>query len=192
MQKSNPRIFGVACILVAIVAFSSLVGYSSYIGASSEKSSEATYHRLYGSTTVLGGNYSFSPPISKYEAINEAFRSDNLTASDLQNKTVYVSLNRVVYYNDTRAIEKLISKENITLSEQLTPNLYMTGSVFEVLGEVNASVDNYQPLITQGAYIRYVWTISIEKTGGMTIPPWGYYMVDAGTGELVPFPGHLF
>jgi hypothetical protein len=40
MQKSNSRIFGVAYILVAIVAVSSLVGFSSFIGVSSEKSPE--------------------------------------------------------------------------------------------------------------------------------------------------------
>ena len=116
MQKSNPRIFGVACILVAVVAVSSIVGFSSFIGASSEKSPEAIYHRLYGSTPIVGGNYSFSPPISLYRALNLALASDGWNQSSLTNMTIYASLDYEVFYTNVTALYQVAAKENITLN----------------------------------------------------------------------------
>jgi hypothetical protein len=193
MQKNNPRIFGVACILVAIVAVSSLVGYSSFIGASSEKSSHATYHRLYGAP-IVGGNYSFTPPTSKYQAINTALASDNWTQSDLQNMTVHVTLGQVIFFNNVTAREELefTHNHNITLNGYPNINLNLTYGGFEHLEETNSSATNYHTIIDGGISLRYIWTISVQKTEGMTMPPWGYYMVDAETGELMPLQGYLF
>jgi hypothetical protein len=193
MQKSNPRIFGFACILIAVVFVTSLVAYSSYIGASSEKSPQATYHRLYGAP-IVGGNYSFTPPIAKYQAINTALASDNWTQSDLQNMIVHVTLGRVILFKNVTAREELefTHNHNITLNGYPNINLNLTYGGFEHLEETNASATNYHAIIEGGISLRYVWTISVQKTEGMTMHPWGYYMVDAATGELVPFQGYLF
>jgi hypothetical protein len=187
--KTSPLLPTLALALLVVVVVAAAFAFHSFDSSTSQ---EAYYHRQYGLTPVVGGNYSFSPPITKYQAINEALSSGNWTLSELQNKSVHIALNRVVYYNDTRAIEKLTSANDITLPDSLAVNLYGAGSVFGFIGEVNASASNYQPLITQGAYIRYVWSISvIANEGIVSVPPFGY-MVDAATAEAVLFPGHLF
>ena len=186
MQKSNPRIFGVACILVAIVAVSSLIGFSSFIGASAEKSPQAIYHQLYGSTPIVGGNYSFSPPVSKYRAINIALGTDGWNASSLENMTLYVSLNYDIFYTNVTALYQLASQQNITLQGHPNPDIDTTGTGFELVHEVTASVSNYQPQIYSGVSLRYIWTVAVEKSGaGFCIPPPLYY-VDAATAEVVP------
>ena len=60
----------------------------------------------------------------------------------------------------------------------------------ESMYEVTVPVCDYQPQIFSGVSLRYIWNIAVEKDSGMTIPPWGYYLVDAATGELIP-PGLL-
>lgn len=189
MQKNNSRIFGVACILVAVVFVSSLIGYSSFIGASSEKSPEATYHRLYGYTPVVGGNYSFTPPISLYRALNLALASDGWNQSSLTNMTIYTTLSYEVFYTNVTALNQIAAQENLTLIGHPT-DFNQTVNGYESIHEVTAPVPNYQPQFYNGVSLRYIWSIAIEKDSGMTIPPWGYYMVDAATGELIP-PGIL-
>jgi hypothetical protein len=39
-------------------------------------------------------------------------------------------------------------------------------------------------------WYRYVWLVSVEQSGNIqSIPPPGYYYVDASTGEVIPHNG---
>jgi hypothetical protein len=188
-QKSKSRTLAVACVLCAIVVVASLVAYGG-IMVSGNNSAEGTYHRLFGSTPIVGGNYSFSPPVSMYRALNIALKSDSWNASSLENMTVYVSLNYDVFYTNVTALYQLAAKENLTLNGHPTDfNQTVSGS--ELIHEVTAPVNDYQPQIYSGVSLRYIWTIAIQKSSGICIPPWSYYLVDAASGELVP-TGILF
>lgn len=175
-----------AYTLIAIAVVSSIFAYFSISGFAAENNSpKAKYHRLFGSTLIVGWNYSFSPPISMYQAVNIALQSDEWKASSLENMTVHVSLDYYIFYTNVTALYQLASKDNLTLTGYPNPDLSMTGS--ELIHEVTAPVDNYQPQFFNGVTGRYIWTIAVQHTsGGISIPPPGYYLVDARTGELVP------
>jgi hypothetical protein len=193
MAKKEPQfpLKAVTCLLIALVALTSLF---LYVNSNASGNYEATYHNLYGATPVAGGNYSFSPPISMYHAIDIALASDGWNQSSLQNMTVHASLYKNLFYTNGSALLEYADNANITLTvlpNRDLPNLSDMRGV-EDLGEVTAPVDNYQPQIYNQVTIRYIWSIVItQNRDGIQIPPPGLYYVDAATGELVP-TGHLF
>ena len=132
-------------------------------------SAEDTYHRLFGSTPIVGGNYSFSPPVPMYRALNIALQSDGWNASSLENMTLYVSLNYDVFYTNVTALNQLAAKENLTLNGHPT-DFNTTVNGFELMHEVTAPVNDYQPQIYNGVSLRYIWTIAIEKDSGIYYP----------------------
>ena len=146
----------------------------------------AMYHDLFGFTPVVGANYSFSPPISVYCAILIALENGSWTTPDLKNMTVHVSLDYYIFYTNVTALYQVAAKENLTLLGRPNPDLNSPMQGFELLNQVNASLANYQPEIFNGASLRYIWTVTVEEDSGFGIPPPGYYLVDAATGELIP------
>ncbi len=187
--KTRPLLPALEFALIVVVVVAAALAFPN---PTTSNNQQVTYQRRYGAT-VAGGNYSFTPPITKYQAINTALASDNWTTSDLQKKTVYASLNRVlIYHNITVADEvAFTTAHNITLGLQVNSALNLTFDGMQNLGEVTAQATNYQPVTDGNIYLRYIWSITVQKTEGITRPPLGYYMVDAATGELVPFPGHF-
>jgi hypothetical protein len=190
MVEKEPQfpLKAVTCLLIALVALTSLF---LYVTSTASANYEATYHNLYGVTPVAGGNYSFSPPISKYRAIDIALASDGWSQNSLQNMTVYGTLQKMLFFTNGSALLEYAEKENVTLMAHPNPNLpevdTMTG--ITVLGEVTAPVDSYQPqYYSQGqVVVRYIWSIVVAETnGGNCIPPPGLCYVDASSGEIVP------
>jgi hypothetical protein len=58
---------------------------------------------------------------------------------------------------------------------------------FDLLYPVTHSVMDWSPQQINNVTYRYVWTIIVEYSGpSFSIPPPGYYYVDAATAELVP------
>jgi hypothetical protein len=184
-QRRKFKIPALACVLIAVVIAASMFAYFSFgISASANALPEGTYHRLFGSTPLVGGNYSFSPPISKYKALDIALESDGWNQRSLENMTVYASLNYDVFYTSVTSLYQIANLENLTLSGHPNPDLNITGSEF--LHEVTAPANDYKPQIYNGVSLRYIWTITVEKDSGMTMPPSGYYQIDAANGELIP------
>jgi hypothetical protein len=202
-QKTNSRVLLLACAIIAIIIVGSIFFRFTMTEFTSGKSGflakidlalanpELQYRELFGSTPIVGGNYSFSPPVSMYRAILIGLESDGWNAASLENMKVYVSLDYYIFYTNVTALYQVAAKENLTLEGRPNPNLNMTGTGFEQLHEVTEPAANYQPQFFSGVTIRYIWSISVEKDSGFGIPPPGYYMVDAATGELIP-TGPLF
>jgi heme/copper-type cytochrome/quinol oxidase subunit 2 len=195
-MTEQKRAFGytmLVCLLIVVVVVAGLFAYVAISGLASENSSpEADYRRLYGSTPIVGWNYSFSPPIPMYRAIIIGLQSDEWNASSLENMTVHVSLDYYVFYTNVSALYQLASQENLTLTGYPNPDLNMTGGYgYELIHEVTAPVDDYRPQIFNGVSLRYVWSIVVQENSGMCIPPPGCYLVDAATAELIP-TGPLF
>jgi hypothetical protein len=149
------------------------------------------YHDLYGSTPVVGANYSFTPPISAYHAILIALENGSWTNTDLTNMTIHVSIDYYIFYTNVTDLYQIAAKENITLQGRPNPNLNCPCQGFESLYQVNTPAANYQAQIFNGVSLRCIWTIIIEKDGVSGIPPPGYYLIDAATGESIP-TGPLF
>jgi hypothetical protein len=189
MTEKEPQfpLKAVTCGLIALVALTSLF---LYVNSTASENYEATYHNLYGSTPVAGGNYSFSPPISKYHAIDIALASDGWNQSTLENMTVHVSLNKMIFYTNTSALLQYEKTANITLNFHPAPSsISMIGSGGITLGEVTEPVSDYQAQFLDQVTIRYLWSITITHNEGFSIPPPGLYFVDASSGEMVPI-GH--
>jgi hypothetical protein len=181
----------VTCGIIALVALTSLF---LYVNSTASGNYEAAYHNLYGSTPVAGGNYSFSPPLSKYHAIDIALASDGWNQSSLQNMTVYATLQKMLFYTNASALLEYAENENVTL--RVVPNVNVpevaASSGTAVLGEVTVPVDNYQPQYYGQVTIRYIWSIVVtHSNGGGYLPPPGLCYVDASSGEIIP-QGHLF
>ena len=58
---------------------------------------------------------------------------------------------------------------------------------FGLISPVTHPVADWSPKQVNDTTYRYVWTIVVEGPGSLrSIPPAGYYYVDAATAELVP------
>lgn len=184
-KKSSIILLVVGFILIMIVVSAAAFGFYNLNEAASQK---ATYHRLYGAP-VVGGNYTFTPPISKYQAINSALASDNWNRSNLENMTVNATLSRIASYTNITAFYELAKRENITLKWYPDPalNITVVGFGFEYLGEVTVPASNYSVQVCDGVTLRYIWDVSVQKTGGVAFPQYGYF-VDASTGERIIVP----
>jgi hypothetical protein len=193
-QKRNSRMPALACVLIAVVVVASLLAYFNFSGLASENGSpEGSYHRLFGSTPIVGGNYSFSPPVPMYRAIDIALESDGWNASSLENMTVHATLNYEIFYTNASALLSFAAKENLNLTAYPNPNLNATCSGIELIREITAPVDSYQPQFLNGLTCRYIWVVTVtESSGFICIPPPGDYFVDAATSEVVPLGIHLF
>ncbi len=188
MTEKEPQfpLKAVTCLLIALVAFTSLF---LYVDSTAQGNYEAVYHNLYGSTPVTGGNYSFSPPILKYHAIDIALASDGWNQSSLQNMTVHATLQKMLFFTNGSALLEYAEKENVSLMAFPNPNLPNLSDMsgIELLGEVTESVDSYRPQFYGQVTIRYIWGIVItQNIDGFQIPPPGMYYVDASSGEIVP------
>jgi hypothetical protein len=188
MAEKEPQfpLKAVTCGLIALVALTSLF---LYVNSTASGNYEAIYHNLYGATPVAGGNYSFSPPISKYHAIDIALASDGWNQNSLQNMTVYANLQKMLFYTNASALLEYAEKGNVTLL--VVPNISVpevaASSGIEFLSEVTAPVGNYQPQYYGQVTVRYIWSIVIANTNGTAcIPPHGLCYVDASSGEVVP------
>jgi hypothetical protein len=101
-QNAKSVVSAIACSLIGLVIVVSVVGYFSIPQVATEKTEllakldlalnnqKAAYHELFGSTPIVGGNYSFSPPIPIYRAVIVGLESDGWTAASLKNMSVYV------------------------------------------------------------------------------------------------------
>lgn len=206
MAQKMPRqmIFTLACALIVAVVVGSLVVCftmaelpTGKVGLLAKLDPEQAnpktmYHALYGSTPIVGGNYSVSPPVSMYRAIDIGLGSDGWTAQSLWNMTVRVSLDYYIFYSNATDLYRVAAEENLTLNGGPNPNLNCPCSGAEFIRDVTSPVPNYQPQFFNCVTLRYLWIITVlPRSGGFWIPPPGYYQVDAATGALIP-TGPLF
>jgi len=106
--------------------------------------------------------YPVSPPVSKFEAIHAAFEYGNWTEENLKGLIVSSKLYYVSFRNTTREFE------------------------FRTLYEVTEPVEDYSSVSEGDTTYRYVWKVIIDEPVLKSIPPPGYYLVDAATGEVLP------
>jgi hypothetical protein len=62
------------------------------------------------------------------------------------------------------------------------PNFY------RLIGPITSPPANYNDVYGEGIVYRYVWEITVENSTSITIPPIGFTMVDASTGQILPNP----
>jgi hypothetical protein len=122
----------------------------------------------------------YTPPVSKIEAVAKALSSDGWNSSSLNGMQVNASLAYVRFWVNNNG----------------------RGHGWEFLGEVSQPLNDYSPRFEYNTTnpgsnsnslgtmtYRYVWSIVVQKSGMMSVPPPGLYYVDASTGELFKYTG---
>src|SRR5208337_1257043 len=154
-------ILATVCVMIIVVVF-----FEFFVFITPTQLSNSAYSTIYydefNKTPTPAYEYSFSPPVSMYHALLIALESGGWDAASLQNMTIEVELDYCAFFNSSNE----------------------TG--FERLSPVTHSVPDWSPTQVNDTTYRYVWTIVAQYSRGMSIPPPGYYYVDAATAELVP------
>lgn len=168
--------------LATALAVSTLLNVVLYFQNSSDnqlKDDFDAYYNEFANVTVKSISYNFSPPVSMYKALKIALEHGGWNTTSLENMTVSVSLNyRVFVVNDT-----MENPSGVTT--------YLPGWGSHLLYSITQPVDDYSAVTvgnsTSNKTYRYIWSVSVTQTsGGISIPPPGYYWIDAATAEIIP------
>ena len=161
----------VAILLVALLIVSSAIAvyeYNQAVGSNKESSffkglnpEASAYYNQFGAVVPsTDTNSSFAPPISMYQALLMGLQADDWNKTSLRGFTIYVGLSN--YTSD--------NFHGFSLQPVTDPPA------------------NYSDVYSNGFIYRIVWQIDIQKSGGLSIPPWDVIFVDASTGQVVPTP----
>jgi len=131
-----------------------------------------SYDELWQSYEKLREMLVGQPPISKSQAIDIALEYGGWNETMIKDMKVTAGLNYVMFQNTS----------------------YSRGYGIMILHDVTGYVSDYSPKETcfsRNHYFyeciahRYVWIVVVQKKGFHTIPPPGYYYVDAATSEVL-------
>jgi len=141
--------------------------YSQY-QQSAPNHAQADFNLKFGNPVVVSPSLTFSPPISMYKALDTALKSDDWNATSLQHMTITISLEYMEFTNSSDS----------------------TG--FQTIKQVTQPQPSFaDKQVNATTTFRYIWSIIINRSQGMSIPPPGSYYIDAQTDEIIPH-GILF
>jgi DNA-binding HxlR family transcriptional regulator len=132
------------------------------------------YYNEFGVIPATNVNASFAPPVTMYRALQIALQNDGWNKTSL---------------NGMRVSAYLAKWQTAT-----EPTSYFDSATWEPITidiasrQVTTPPADYSPVYSNGVIYRYVWQIIIQGPNGITIPPIGFSLVDAATGEIVPNP----
>jgi hypothetical protein len=172
-------ILATACVIVVVVVFFQFIVFKTPV--LQPKNYSVAYYDEFDKTPTTLYNYSFSPPVSMYQALFIALESGGWTAESLKNMTLYVELDYDAFFENLSTPSGWITLGNGTFRT----NPPVTGSAR--LYPVTQPPVDWSPQQIDNITYRYIWTIAVGGPGSLrSIPPAGYYYVDAATPELVP------
>jgi DNA-binding HxlR family transcriptional regulator len=125
----------------------------------------AAYYNEFGLIPSTNVNSSFSPPISMYQALIIALKAEGWSKTSIHGMKVGAYL---------------MNGE----TETNTTSWFNTG----INGPVTSPPANYSDVYGNGVIYMYIWEITVENATGITIPPWGFSLIDASTGEILHNP----
>jgi DNA-binding HxlR family transcriptional regulator len=183
-EKTHSRYFNakiglkpVAFLLVALLITSSAIALLEYnqtstlqrqIARFSGNNFEAmAYYTEFGLIPATNVNSSYAPPVSMYRALQIALETEGWNKTSLNGMAVgaylmkWQTINGPNYYNDTGII---------SIDGSLSPP------------------SDYSDVYSNGVIYQYVWQITVENSSRPTIPPIGFSLVDAATGQILPNP----
>lgn len=146
--------------LVTVLAIGLTVSLIVNVGL--RRSYDELYHKY---ISLFMSPISNSPPIPMSKAISIALNFGGWNESSLKGMEV----NTTLYY----------MKIYITSKE----------SGFEIIYPVTEPLSDYSQVRIGDMTYRYIWVVIVQLAGpGKSIPPPGYYLVDAATGEVISIP----
>ncbi len=157
-------------VLVSLLMLFAVSGYLTFLADSpiqtalslqqmqSAKNDFTSYFNVSNPPRLENFSYSFSPPVSMNRAVQIAFESGGWNETSLKNRTILVFLAYCAFVNSSSV------------------------SGFELIRVVTEPTQDYSPVQIGDTTYRYLWTIIISQPGPIqSIPPPGYYYVDAAT-----------
>ncbi len=188
-EISHSRFFGsklglkpVAFLLVALLIASSasaLFEYNQVAGLREENSflnegyfAGTAYYNEFGAVVpITNVNSSFAPPISMYRALLIGLNAYGWNKTSLQGMTIHASLMPWQTVTNYTSYEKdLKLPMNLNIPTMTNPPA------------------SYSDTYGNGVTNEYVWQIDIGVTGVLQMPPPGFILVDASTGQVLPNP----
>jgi len=166
----------VAFLLIALLIASSAVAVYEYNQATILQKEETNfngnyaalaYYNEFGIIPSTNVNSSFTPPVSMYRALQIGLESQGWNKTSLKGKLVDASL---------------VHWDELTNTTDSYPNWV------GVSGAVTSLPENYSNIYGNGIVYGYGWEITVENATGITIPPLGFSLVDATTGQILPNP----
>jgi hypothetical protein len=131
------------------------------------------YYNEFGVIPATNVNASFSPPVSMYRALQLGLQADGWNKTSLNGRIVGAYL---VNWKTTTDSTGFISGTGIALNGN------------GVIGPLTTPPADYSDVYGDGVIYRYVWQIIVENTTGITLPPIGFSLIDASTGQILPNP----
>jgi len=125
------------------------------------------YYNEFGVIPSTDVNASFTPPVSMYRALQIGLESQGWDKASLRGKLVGASL---VHW------------------EMLTNTTGAYPAYAGINGLVTSPPENYSNTYGNGVVYGYGWEITVENASGITIPPLGFSLIDATTGQILPNP----
>jgi hypothetical protein len=189
-EKNYPRRFNtkmvlksVSLLLMALLIASSAIALFEYnqaevlqkeIARSNGINFEAmAYYNEFGVIPDTNVNSSFSPPVSMYRALQMALQADGWNKTSL---------------NGMRVGAYLTNSETVTDSNASNGNGTITFFREPINGHETSPPSDYSDVYGNGVIYRYVWQITVNNSTGIQIPPLGFSMIDAATGQILSIP----
>ncbi len=167
----------IASSLFAIFEYSQIATLQREVNRIGEVNFDAmAYYNEFGVIPATNVNASFAPPVSMYRALQLALEADGWNKTSLNGMRVSAYL---------------------TKWQQVTEPTYFNSTTWEPItiditeNQLTTPPSDYSPVYSSGVVYRYVWQIAVQGPNGITIPPIGFSLVDAATGEIVPNPPYI-
>ena len=117
------------------------------------------YYSEFGIIPNTNVNSSFNPPISMYRALQLGLEAEGWNKTSLDGMTVGGYLNLQTSTNGTFSIAPLTNIPS-----------------------------DYSDIYGNGISYKYVWQIIVTNSSVIELPPPGYSLIDASTGQILPNP----
>ncbi len=122
----------------------------------------AAFYNQFGAVPIITNtNPSFAPPISMYQAISLGLETCGLNKTSLQGKSVFIELKQ----------------------GEFSSNNTIIGTWW-----ISSPPTNYSDVYSNGITYRYLWVIGVGNGPILAFDYFGYILVDASTGQVVPTP----
>ena len=164
----------IASTAIALFEYNQTFALQKEISRYNEINLEAiAYYNEFGVIPATNVNSSFAPPVSMYRALQMALQANGWNKTSLNGMRVGAYLTNAETVADSNASNGngtiMFFHEPISRSETSPPS-------------------DYAPVYGNGVIYRYVWQIIVQNSTGVTIPPIGFTLIDAATGEILPNP----
>jgi len=159
----------IASVAVAVYEYNQTVNLQKETNfLASANPQAAAYYNEFGVIPSSIVNVSFTPPVSMYRALQIGLESQGWDKASLRGKLVGVIL---VHW------------------EMLTNTTGVYPPIVSGWREVTSPPENYSNTYGNGVVYGYAWEITVEKASRIPgVPPFGFSLVDATTGQILPNP----